>query len=133
MKLAYLLLIPLLVFGCSGEATGPAIEVDFSWPADMTPCFDTKSPEIRLKSIPEGTRSFSVKVFDTEYAMNHGGGKVMNDGTGFIAEGALKEYKGPCYDLAISGPGNYEFTITAMDDKGKAIASGKTARKYPEK
>lgn len=130
--LCYVVLLFLLAFGCSTESTGPDLGIDFSWPNGMKSCFDTKSPEIRVNKVPENTRFLSVAVYDTEYGVTHGGGKVQYDGTGTIAEGALTEYKGPCSDLALSGPGKYEFTIKALDENNNVLATGRKTRAYPE-
>lgn len=130
--LSWFLVFFLLGMGCSTEPSGPALEIDFAWPKGMKSCFDTINPEIRLGLVPEGTRSFTVAVFDTEYAVTHGGGSVRNDGSGLIAKGALTEYRGPCSELALSGPGQYEFTVKALDEKGDVLASGKKTRSYPE-
>ena len=127
-----LLLVVGLGLGCSGEPAGPELGIEFSWPRGMKTCFDTQSPEIRLEGVPEGTQTFSVAVYDTEYSVNHGGGKVENDGTGIIALGAVPDYRGPCSDLALSGPGKYQFTVKALGGDNQVLASGKKTRSYPE-
>ncbi len=125
-------LLGILFFGCSNQGQRPSLGVDFNWPVEMKSCFDTTSPEIQVSNVPEGVRRFSVSMFDRAYSMDHGGGEVDNTGTGRIPMGALSDYKGPCADLALNGPGSYEITVKALDEKGRVLAKGKKTKSWPE-
>ena len=121
-----------LILSCSDGKQLPQITVDFTWPQEMKSCFDPVNPVIRLGNLPDGVSRLSVSVFDTQYSVNHGGGECDYANDGIIPAGSLADYQGPCEELALSGPGYYEFTVKALDAEGNLIAQGKGGRSYPE-
>ena len=105
------------------------MKVTFSWQGIQACTHD--SPRIRVSGIPEGTRTFEVKLTNIDVpAWNQGGGSVANDGSGVIPAGALKiGYNGPC-----PPPGErykYEFSVMALDDHGVIIGFGKARQVFP--
>ena len=105
-----------------------SFDIDFTF-EDRHRCSST-SPEIKVDTIPQGTKSFQIKLVDLDVTFwNHGGGTVENDGSGIIPEGSLKSgYNGPCPP---GGSHRYEFTVSAIDDNGKTLSSGKKMQKFP--
>lgn len=104
----------------------PEMQVAFRW------C--SGSPEFAIGSIPAGTKSLDLRMVDHQApAYRHGGGTVPHDGknSAKIPCGALGgTYVGP------SPPPpqihDYEWTVTAHDASGKALAVGHATRKFPE-
>ena len=118
------LLSMCLVFISSHEAIAGDLTVEWEWKSGHK-CY-YKSPQINLTGVPDSTVKFSVKMVDLDMtSFNHGGGKVDNDGSGVIREGALSYYKGPCPP---AGGHQYEITVNAMDASGSMIAKGKAVR-----
>jgi len=105
-----------------------SLDINFTF-EEQHRCSST-SPEIRVAAVPEGTKSFQVKLVDLDVTFwNHGGGTVENDGSGVIPEGSLKsDYNGPCPP---SGSHSYEFTVNALDDSRQVLATGKRMQKFP--
>ena len=104
------------------------IQVDFTWKEEHR-C-SSKSPEIHVNGVPEGTKLFKVKLVDLDVPFwSHGGGTYNNDSTGVIAEGALTNgYNGPCPP---GGSHRYEFTVEAIDEDGNIIGAGKKMKMFP--
>ena len=117
------------VVGCSNEKVSPdavGLTIDFSW-KETKDCTDI-SPELHIQGIPDGTMFIDVDMWDLTNRYHHGGGKVTYDGTGVIARGALREYRGPCPSL---GSPRYEFTVKALDAKGVVIGKGIKMKRFP--
>lgn len=116
----------VLMVGLPVQAQASDLEVMFQFEARHR-C-SKLSPEITVGNVPEGTKSFKVKMIDFQARKyKHGGGTVENDGSGKIAEGALKSYKGPCPP---SGKHTYQFTVKALDAEGDTLASGKAKQRF---
>jgi len=105
----------LMLGGCSSR------EVDTT-PEGMTLSIDLRdvhrcsriSPEIHVENMPQGTRSYQVRLL--EYLADGekllGGGVWQEDGSGIIPEGALTQfYRGPCPPPGQSG--RYGFVVSA--------------------
>jgi hypothetical protein len=134
MRHAAILFIVLGIFclSCSKEdadSSVPRLEIDFTWP-NAEECFDKRSPEIRIKEVPEGTRAFAVSLYDVSNRREHGGGTVNFEGKGLIAEGSVKgNYEGPCPPGRGASP-DYEMTVKAIDEWGKVLGIGKMVKTY---
>ena len=100
------------------------ISVDFKWPEANT--YET-SPEIRLKSVPDSTKSFIIKMYDLDHRWNHGGGTVENDGSNVIPEVALKKYEGPA---PFRRSTRFGLSVKALDENDNVIAFGKKIKEY---
>jgi phosphatidylethanolamine-binding protein (PEBP) family uncharacterized protein len=102
-----------------------ALDVDFMWKR-ANRCSAT-SPALQISGIPPGAKTLKVTLTDHDApGYDHGGGSVEHsDGTTeAIAEGALKNYRGPCPPSFQFGH-EYEFKITALAADGKTeLASG---------
>ena len=105
----------LLAGGCSSK------EVDTA-PEGMTLSVNLRdvhrcsrlSPEIHVENVPQGTRSYQVRLLEyhAEGEKLLGGGVWEEDGSGIIPEGALTEfYRGPCSQQGQSG--RYGFVVSA--------------------
>jgi len=66
-------------------------------------------------------------MIDRNNPHNHGGGKVAYSGQKSLAYGAFR-YKGPCPP---SGSHTYQFTVKAIDAKGKVLATAKAQKPFP--
>ncbi|MGD9172937.1 MAG: hypothetical protein PVF29_02180 [Desulfobacterales bacterium] len=123
------LFLPILSFcGCS-DVSPDAVElkVDFTWEG-LVPCAVGGNPEIRVGSIPDGTKTLVVTLYD--HGMSHGNQKLDYDGTGIIKKGGLDQIEGPC---PFADSGRYKFKIEAVDENEIIIGVGSRERYYPEK
>ncbi|MGO4670194.1 hypothetical protein [Bosea sp. 2RAB26] len=92
------------------------------------------SPEFKVGNVPAATKTLRFKMVDRQAPnYQHGGGEVAFFGkaSASIPCGALTGgYNGP------SPPPpqvhDYEWTVTALDASGTAIAAGTATRKFPE-
>lgn len=103
--------------------------VDFKWqPIDYG---SQENPEIKLTSVPEGTKRFFVGLVDLNISTyDHGGGFVDNDGSGIIARGTIKgNYNGPAPWLP-DMVHDYEITVKAYDEDEKMIGMGKKVETF---
>ena len=104
-----------------------AMSVKFSWKG-YRPC-STSSPAFIVSEVPSGTIRLSFEMVDKDVpTYPHGGGFIAFTGNSEIPAGVFS-YKGPC-------PPNgqqhiYEWTVQALDGKGKAIASTTVVEKFP--
>ena len=129
--------LSLAFTGCASKVNDeiPPIHqmtVFFSWPDNYGICFDPNNPEIVVSDIPAGTIYFNVNAIDTLNNYDHGGGKVMNDGTGGIAYGSVPNSKGPCPRQSPHLYGIYEFQVSAYNANDEMIGVGKYSRRFPE-
>lgn len=99
---------------CAGEA----MTLDFSFAA-ANKC-QGRSPELRLRHVPYGTRIYAVTLTDLEVpAFRHWQQKLPAKGNR-IAEGVGSGYFGPCPP---SGEHRYQIVVQALDGSGKVLAS----------
>jgi len=114
------------LMGCTEDYSAlPQIPVDFSWPGKNV---TEISPAIILIAVPEGVKSFEINMYDLTNRYDHGGGTVVNNGSGSIPEGALNKYQGPS---PMYGSPRYELSVKAIDENDRVVAFGKKVRKYP--
>jgi phosphatidylethanolamine-binding protein (PEBP) family uncharacterized protein len=104
-----------------------AMSVKFSWKG-YQPC-STRSPAFVVSEVPSGTAQLVFKMVDKDVpTYPHGGGSITFTGNSEIHAGAFS-YRGPCPP---SGQQHvYEWTVQALDGKGKALASTTAAEKFP--
>lgn len=108
------------------SASLPNMNVSFRWCG--------ASPEFKVGNVPAATKTLRFNMVDRQAPQyRHGGGEVAFSGKGSVSVpcGALTGgYNGP------SPPPpqvhDYEWTVTALDANGTAIAAGTATRKYPE-
>lgn len=113
----------LIAAGTAASAMG----LSFDW-ADTKKCFDPKSPPFTLSGVPKETKKLRFRMVDFQAPnYNHGGGTIKYTGTNKIARGAFR-YKGPCPP---SGSHTYQWTVEALGDGGKVLATAKAKRKFP--
>jgi phosphatidylethanolamine-binding protein (PEBP) family uncharacterized protein len=111
--------------GAAEPAALPKMSVAFNW------C-EGASPSFRIGQIPAASRSLRFKLVDRDApAWNHGGGELRLSGPsanvpcGSISSG----YNGP--NPPAGQTHTYEWTVTALDVSGTAIAIGTASKKYP--
>jgi len=113
--------------GAATEAGLPKLSVAFNWCGGPSPSF-------KIGGIPSGTKALRLRMVDRQVpSYNHGGGEVpaAAGSSASIPCGALTGgYNGP------SPPPpqvhDYEWTVTAIDASGSALAIGSAVRKFPE-
>ncbi len=107
--------------------TSPAFSMSMSFKWGPTKkCFDSKSPPITVKGVPEGTKKLKFKMVDLNArSYPHGGGTVKWKGNGKLPYGAFR-YKGPCPP----SPHTYEFTVKAVGSGNKVLATAKAKRRF---
>jgi phosphatidylethanolamine-binding protein (PEBP) family uncharacterized protein len=120
----------LFFIGCATETmapNAPSLGVEYSWKG-IANCSNI-SPAIKVTGFPKETKSFSVRMVDLNDSMvNHGGGKIVNDGSGMIPSGAFDDYRGPCLQGSVH---RFEFVVKALDEKGTVIGEGKAVQSFP--
>lgn len=93
------------------------------------------SPQFAIGNIPATAKTLSFRMIDQQaQGYNHGGGTLPASGkpTQAVPCGALTggTYNGP------SPPPpqvhDYQWTVTALDAAGQAVAVGRATRKFPE-
>jgi phosphatidylethanolamine-binding protein (PEBP) family uncharacterized protein len=104
-----------------------AMSVKFSWKGYQP--YSTRSPAFVVSEVPSGTAQLVFKMVDKDVpTYPHGGGSITFTGNSEIHAGAFS-YRGPCPP---SGQQHvYEWTVQALDGKGKALASTTAAEKFP--
>lgn len=126
-----------LVMACAGLVAATAVQaqaLEVQWDWKRAHKCSTSSPQIKVAGIPDGTKLLRVKLVDNDVpTYNHGGGEVPNDGSGVIAEGALKSYNGPCPPNFGSFGHDYTFTVTALGEDGKERAVGTGTKNFSAK
>ncbi|GFK92930.1 hypothetical protein NNJEOMEG_00758 [Fundidesulfovibrio magnetotacticus] len=126
LLVAFVLLLAASCKQANMEPGGPELSVSFRFEKGHR-CASV-SPELRIANVPPGTKSFDIRLKDRDVpTWNHGGGKVPNDGSGVIGEGALSSYNGPCPP---SGSHVYEFTVQALDAGGAVLATGRAKQSF---
>lgn len=132
MKPIFMILLALIVSGCSSETVSPdavVLDVDFNWTEKDRG--STKNPEIRVSGIPQGTKRFLVELVDLDNpGFSHGGGFTENDGSGIIRRGSIAgHYGGPSPPPPIIH--SYEITVKAIDVNGTTVGIGKKTKDFP--
>lgn len=109
--------------GSAPSANLPAMNVAFKWCGSGSPAFT-------VGNIPAGARTLRFKMVDRNVpTWNHGGGEVPAASS--IPCGAISgAYNGP--NPPVGQVHTYEWTVTALDASGTAIAAGTASRKFPE-
>lgn len=102
------------------------MKASFSW-GETKKCFDRNSPPFKISGAPAGTAKLSFLMTDLNAPdYRHGGGSVEFSGKGDFPYGAFK-YKGPCPPARHT----YQFTVKALDGKGKVLATTKVKKAFP--
>jgi phosphatidylethanolamine-binding protein (PEBP) family uncharacterized protein len=118
--------VGIAIFGAV-PASATAMSVTFSW-IGYQAC-SSISPAFTISDVPMGTARLSFKMLDKDLpTYHHGGGIIAYVGNSEIPAGAFS-YTGPC-----PPPGQqhtYEWTVQALDQNGKAIASESAVGKFP--
>jgi phosphatidylethanolamine-binding protein (PEBP) family uncharacterized protein len=103
-----------------------AMGLNFSW-SGTTAC-SGRSPAFTVSSVPKGTSKLRFNMVDLDVPnYPHGGGTVAYTGGGSIPAGAFG-YTGPCPP---SGRHNYRWTVQALDDSGKTLATATATKPFP--
>lgn len=124
-------MLPLILLAAAA-APASAFELAFDW-GDIPLCNSgypntVPSPIFTLRSVPAGTTSVTFSMVDRDApGFDHGGGTVRYGGQSTLGPGAFT-YKSPCPP---GGSHTYEWTATAIDAQGKALARATARRRYP--
>ncbi|WP_377846985.1 phospholipid-binding protein [Bosea sp. UC22_33] len=112
--------------GAAQTSALPHMSVAFNWCSGASPSF-------KIGQIPTGTKSLRLKLVDRDVpTWNHGGGDVQVGGpTANVPCGAISgAYNGP--NPPAGQVHTYEWTLTALDGSGAALAIGTASKKYPQ-
>jgi len=112
--------------GASQSSALPQMSVAFAWCQGASPSF-------KIGQIPAATKSLRLKMVDRDVpTWTHGGGDVTISGpTANIPCGAISgAYNGP--NPPTGQIHTYEWTVTALDGSGNALAMGTASKKYPQ-
>lgn len=121
-----LLVAVLALFLFAGVQQASAMSLSFNW-GPTKKCFDRSSPPMKVSGVPKGTVKLKFKMVDLNVpSYPHGGGTVKYSGKNSLPYGAFR-YKGPCPPE----PHTYQFTVQALDAKGKVLGTAKAKRRYP--
>ena len=124
------LCVLLLFVGCATEKVAPnagTMGVEYSWKG-IANCSNI-SPAIKVTGFPKETKSFSVRMSDLNDSMvTHGGGTILNDGSGMIPSGAFDDYRGPCLQ---GSSHRFQFLVKALDAQGTVIGEGRAVQTFP--
>ena len=127
MKYRFVLVAAGAVMGLSFLSPGPAqaMSLSFSWGPTKS-CFDSKSPPIRLRGVPRGTKKIRFRMKDLD-APNypHGGGVVAYRGRNYFPYGSFR-YRGPCPPTRH----RYRITAEALDANGRVLARASAVRPF---
>ena len=99
-----------------------ALTVDLEWKVSHK-C-SAESPALTISGVPADTAQLKVRMTDIDKpAYDHGGGEVAHDGaaTATLAEGALKNYKGPCPPNFYNFGHDYQFSVEAIAADGSSV------------
>lgn len=112
-------------------SSAAAFSVSFDWgniPKCTTGYPNTvESPEFALSDVPKRAVKLEFALHDLDVAYDHGGGAVEYHGANAILAGSFT-YKSPCPP---NGPHLYEWTIKAVDESGKTLATTTATKRYP--
>lgn len=117
--------------GSAGEGGADMRELIISFEWRGSGCqLSSPSPELRVSGAPEGTAFLRVRMTDLDKPnFDHGGGTVDFDGSGAVAAGSLRDYRGPCPP---SGSHTYRFDVEALAaDRSSVLGRGSAERRYP--
>jgi phosphatidylethanolamine-binding protein (PEBP) family uncharacterized protein len=122
----------LALAGCNESRTGaaqtaalPQMSVAFNWCQGVSPSF-------QVGKIPAGAKTLRFKLVDRDVpTYNHGGGDLPVSGaSASVPCGAISGgYNGP--NPPAGQVHTYEWTVTALDASGSALAVGAASKKYP--
>ncbi|OUS26147.1 hypothetical protein A9Q99_19410 [Gammaproteobacteria bacterium 45_16_T64] len=112
----------------------PTLGVEFSWQG-MQRCLGT-SPQVSLSGVPPNTQFLEFVLKDIYFPFfPHGGGHMRYTGINTIPEGEIANseghFIGPCAPPFF--PGQYEFTVRAIDSNNHIIALGQSTRPFPHR
>ena len=108
----------------SAAALAQEMTVDFSW-SGVPGCQGASvSPAFQVRNVPDKTRSLHFTLIKRGDDREYGGSTVTYPSSGNIPQGAVFSYS-PCQ------PGEYVWTVTALDALGKPLAIATKIRQFP--
>jgi len=119
--------------GCNESRPGAAQSTALSQMSVAFAWCQNASPSFKIGQIPAGTKSLRLKMVDRDVpTWSHGGGDVPISGpTANVPCGAISgAYNGP--NPPAGQIHTYEWTVTALDGAGNALAVGTASKKYPQ-
>jgi phosphatidylethanolamine-binding protein (PEBP) family uncharacterized protein len=94
------------------------------------------SPEIRISGVPKGTAKLDLKMVDLDVpSYPHGGAQVAYQGQKVLECSEIAQASQGLYRPPGPPPGQvhtYQWTIQAVDARGKVLSQAVSQRKFPE-
>lgn len=117
---------------CVSTAALGQSDLALDWQWKRSHQCSTTSPALSVSGIPAGTASLAVTMTDLDVpSYDHGGGSVPHAGgaSAMIAEGALKNYRGPCPPNFTGFGHDYQFMVRALAADGKTVLATASRKK----
>ena len=128
LRISLLAATCFVLAGCNAGGSPPAanlpsLNVAFKWCGSGSPAFT-------IGKIPADAKTLRFKLVDRDVpTWNHGGGEVLAAAS--VPCGAITgAYNGP--NPPAGQVHTYEWTVTALNASGAAVAVGTASRRYPE-
>ena len=124
----------IALVGCNSAGSIPSTTANLS-ALNVAMKWCAGSPEFSVRGVPSATRTLNFRMIDKiAPQFQHGGGSIPVTGSSTVMV--------PCGSLSggsYVGPNpppprvhEYEWTVTALDSGGKALAAGQIVKKFPE-
>jgi hypothetical protein len=122
-KMACAIAVLFVLLG-SSVVFAAEMTIDFSWNGIVFCAGSGTSPAFQVRNAPVNTHSLSFTLDQVDDASEYGGSVVAYPAHGNVPKGAVYA-NGPCQ------PGNYRWTVSALDGAGKVLATASMARQLP--
>jgi hypothetical protein len=98
--------------------------IDFSWHGTVACRGTGPSPAFRIRNAPANTHSLRFTLSRSGDSREYGGSDVAFPSDGNVSQGAVYSY-GPCR------PGNYQWTVAALNAAGDVLTMASKTREFP--
>jgi hypothetical protein len=114
------------LFMLGSSAVIPAeMTIDFSWKGIVFCRGSGTSPAFQIRNAPANTHSLVITLDQVDDPWEYGGSTVAYPHDGNVPKGAIYA-NGPCL------PGNYRWTVSALDSAGITLATARMAHELPK-
>ena len=114
----------ILVLVGSSAVIPAEMTIDFSWKGIVFCRGSGTGPAFQVRNAPANTRSLVITLDQVGDPREYGGSTVPYSAGGNVLKGAVHA-NGPCL------PGNYRWTVAALDSAGATLATAGMAHELP--